>query len=161
MKTKLRIIITAVAALACVALLGGCASGQANDAKTQNRQYMSSVNSIMSDMEAPMKEFSQAVKDGEVLSLSSQLQSVDDCVERLKAVQAPDAMKDVNDKYVKGAEELQTALKLYVELYQDVKEPKSGSFNYGKYGDRLKDVKSHYDAGIKALEEADKAVAEA
>ncbi|MDO5335710.1 MAG: hypothetical protein Q4F23_06570 [Coriobacteriia bacterium] len=161
MNVKARIIAVLVAALACVALLGGCAADAKSDAQTQNRQYMSSVNSIMSDMDDSMKEFSTAVKDGEVLSLSSELSTVNKCVDRLKAIQAPEALKDVNSKYVNGAEELQTALKLYVELYEDVKAPKSGSFDYSKYGDRLSKVKEHYDAGIKALQEADEAVSKA
>lgn len=161
MKTKFRILLAIMAAVACLALLAGCSASQDDDPKTQNRQYMSSVNSIMSDMNQSMSDFSDAIKDGEVLSLSSQLSTVNDCVDKLKAIEAPDAMKDIHSKYVTGAEELQSALKLYVELYQDVKVPESGSFDFSKYSSRLSKIKEHYDAGVKALEEADEAVSNA
>lgn len=149
--------------LACALLLSGCASNaqQANDPQTLNRQYMANVNQIMDEIDAQMTEFSTIVKEGEVVSLSTQLAAINNSVDKLKALSVPDAMKDIQSDYLKGTEELQTAFAAYVDLYEDVKAPENGTFDFATYGDRLNDVKSHYEAGIQALESADQKAADA
>lgn len=149
--------------LACALMLSGCASNaqQANDPQTLNRQYMANVNQIMDEIDAQMTEFSTIVKEGEVVSLSTQLAAINNSVDKLKALSVPDAMKDIQSDYLKGTEELQTAFAAYVDLYEDVKAPENGTFDFATYGDRLNDVKSHYEAGIQALESADQKAANA
>ena len=149
--------------LACALMLSGCASNaqQANDPQTLNRQYMANVNQIMDEIDAQMTEFSTLVKEGEVVSLSTQLAAINNSVDKLKALSVPDAMKDIQSDYLKGTEELQTAFAAYVDLYEDVKAPENGTFDFATYGDRLNDVKSHYEAGIQALESADQKAADA
>ena len=157
MKTKARFLVVAAFCLACMASLVGCASSnEQTDAQTQNRQYMSSVNTIMETLNTNMDTFAKAVKDGEVVSLSAQLSSVDQCVSNLEGLSVPDAMGDIQSSYVSGAKELQTALSSYVQLYEDVKAPASGMApSTADYNSRLADIQSHYDAGIKALQDAD------
>lgn len=149
--------------LACALMLSGCASNaqQANDSQTLNRQYMANVNQIMDEIDAQMTEFSTIVKEGEVVSLSTQLAAINNSVDKLKALSVPDEMKDIQSDYLKGTEELQTAFAAYVDLYEDVKAPENGTFDFATYGDRLNDVKSHYEAGIQALESADQKAADA
>ena len=149
--------------LACALILSGCASNaqQANDPQTLNRQYMANVNQIMDEIDAQMTEFSTIVKEGEVVSLSTQLAAINNSVDKLKALSVPDAMKDIQSEYLKGTEELQTAFAAYVDLYEDVKAPENGTFDFATYGDRLNDVKSHYEAGIQALDSADQKAADA
>ena len=149
--------------LACALMLNGCASNaqQANDPQTLNRQYMANVNQIMDEIDAQMTEFSTIVKEGEVVSLSTQLAAINNSVDKLKALSVPDAMKDIQSDYLKGTEELQTAFAAYVDLYEDIKAPENGTFDFATYGDRLNDVKSHYEAGIQALESADQKAADA
>ena len=151
----------AAAALVCALLLSGCASNaqQANDPQTLNRQYMANVNQIMDESDAQMTEFSTIVK--EVVSLSTQLAAINNSVDKLKALSVPDEMKDIQSDYLKGTEELQTAFAAYVGLYENVKAPENGTFDFATYGDRLNDVKSHYEAGIQALESADQKAADA
>lgn len=153
----------AAVVLACALMLSGCASNaqQANDPQTLNRQYMANVNQIMDEIDAQMTEFSTIVKEGEVVSLSTQLAAINNSVDKLKALSVPDAMKDIQSDYLKGTEELQTAFAAYVDLYEDVKAPENGTFDFATYGDRLNDVKSHYEAGIQALESADQKAADA
>lgn len=149
--------------LASALILSGCASNaqQANDPQTLNRQYMANVNQIMDEIDAQMTEFSTIVKEGEVVSLSTQLAAINNSVDKLKALSVPDEMKDIQSDYLKGTEELQTAFAAYVDLYEDVKAPENGTFDFATYGDRLNDVKSHYEAGIQALESADQKAADA
>lgn len=149
--------------LACALMLSGCASNaqQANDPQTLNRQYMENVNQIMDEIDDQMTEFSTIVKEGEVVSLSTQLAAINNSVDKLKALSVPDEMKDIQSDYLKGTEELQTAFAAYVDLYEDVKAPENGTFDFATYGDRLNDVKSHYEAGIQALESADQKAADA
>ena len=153
----------AASVLACALMLSGCASNaqQANDPQTLNRQYMANVNQIMDEIDAQMTEFSTIVKEGEVVSLSTQLAAINNSVDKLKALSVPDEMKDIQSDYLKGTEELQTAFAAYVDLYEDVKAPENGTFDFATYGDRLNDVKSHYEAGIQALESADQKAADA
>ena len=136
--------------------MGCSASNEQTDAQTQNRQYMSSVNTIMETLNTNMDTFSKAVKDGEVVSLTAQLSSVDQCVSDLQGLTVPDAMGDIQSSYVNGAKELQTALSSYVQLYEDVKAPANGvAPSTSDYNSRMADIQSHYDAGIKALQDAD------
>ena len=157
MKTKARFLIVAAFCLACLSALVGCsASNEQTDAQTQNRQYMSSVNTIMETLNTNMDTFSKAVKDGEVVSLTAQLSSVDQCVSDLQGLTVPDAMGDIQSSYVNGAKELQTALSSYVQLYEDVKAPANGvAPSTSDYNSRMADIQSRYDAGIKALQDAD------
>ena len=156
MKTKARIILVALLAVTCLVALVGCSGNNAEqDAQTQNRKYMSSVNTIMDTLNTNMEEFATAVKDGEVVSLDAQLEAVNKCVDDLNALTPPDAMTDIHKSYVTGATEMQTALSDYVQLYEDVKAPESGSFDYSTYDSRIADIQSHYDAGIAAFQDAD------
>lgn len=156
MKAKARIIVVAMLCIACLGALVGCSGNTAEqDAQTQNRQYMSSVNTIMDTLNTNMEEFATAVKDGEVVSLDAQLEAVNTCVDDLNAITPPEAMADIHKSYVTGATEMQTALAAYVQLYEDVNAPQSGSFDYSTYDSRLADIQSHYDAGIAAFQDAD------
>ena len=156
MKAKARIIVVAMLCIACLGALVGCSGNTAEqDAQTQNRQYMSSVNTIMNTLNTNMEEFATAVKDGEVVSLDAQLEAVNTCVDDLNAITPPEAMTDIHKSYVTGATEMQTALAAYVQLYEDVNAPQSGSFDYSTYDSRLADIQSHYDAGIAAFQDAD------
>ncbi len=159
MKAKLRFLVIATLCVVCMGVLVGCVSdnGQ-SDAQTKNRQYMSSVNTIMETLDTNMESFVTAVKDDEVVSLSSQLSAVDQCVSDLEALEVPDAMDKIHSQYVDGAKELQTALASYVQLYEDVKAPQSGSYDYSDYESRMADIQSHYNAGIEALRDADSKV---
>lgn len=160
---KSRIILALTLCVTCLTLLVGCSSNsaQSDDPQTQNRQYMASVSQIMNDINTQMEDFSDAIKDGEIISLSSQLNTVSSKIDDLKALKVPDAMKDIHSSYVKGAEELKAALDGYVSLYQDIKAPASGSFDYSTYTSRLDEVQKHYDAGVEALKDADKKASEA
>lgn len=156
MKAKARIIVVAMLCIACLGALVGCSGNTAEqDVQTQNRQYMSSVNTIMDTLNTNMEEFATAVKDGEVVSLDAQLEAVNTCVDDLNAITPPEAMTDIHKSYVTGATEMQTALAAYVQLYEDVNAPQSGSFDYSTYDSRLADIQSHYDAGIAAFQDAD------
>ena len=156
MKAKARIIVVAMLCIAFLGALVGCSGNTAEqDAQTQNRQYMSSVNTIMDTLNTNMEEFATAVKDGEVVSLDAQLEAVNTCVDDLNAITPPEAMTDIHKSYVTGATEMQTALTAYVQLYEDVNAPQSGSFDYSTYDSRLADIQSHYDAGIAAFQDAD------
>ncbi len=159
MKAKLRFLVIAALCVVCMGVLAGCVSGNDQaDEQTKNRQYMSSVNTIMETLNTNMEQFSTAVKDNEVVSLSSQLSAVDKCVSDLEALEVPDAMGDIHSQYVNGTKELQTALASYVQLYEDVKAPQSGSYDYSDYDSRMADIQSHYSAGIQALQDADSKV---
>lgn len=162
--TSARIVAFASAlVLFCALLLSGCGSNdnQANDPQTLNRQYMANVNQIMEDIDAQMTEFSTIIKEGEVVSFSTQLANIDNSVDKLKALSVPDDMKDIQSEYLKGTEELRTAFASYVELYEDVKVPASGTFDFSKYGERLADIRAHYEAGIEALQNADQKASDA
>ncbi len=159
MKAKLRFLVIAALCVVCMGALVGCVSGNGQvDEQTKNRQYMSSVNTIMETLNTNMEQFATAVKDDEVVSLSSQLSAVDQCVSDLEALEVPDAMGDIQSQYVNGAKELQAALASYVQLYEDVKAPQSGSYDYSDYDSRIADIQSHYNAGIQALQDADSKV---
>lgn len=159
---KKRFLALIIMSFCMVALLVGCsASNPTQENQAQNRQYMSSVNQIMEQFDAQMADFASAVKDGEILSLTSQLSAVTTAVDSLKALDVPDDMKDIQDAYVNGVEELQTALQQYVQLYQEVELPPNGSFDFSTYADRLAEIQQHYSNGVASLQDADQKATDA
>lgn len=152
----------AILVMLSAALLVGCSGNNAaQENLAKNRQYMSSVNQIMDEFDSSMESFAASVKDGEVLALNAQLAAMNKAVDSLNALDVPSDMESIQDSYVKGTESLQKAMNLYVELYQDVKLPEHGTFDYATYNDRLAEVQQLYTDGKTQLEEADKKATEA
>ena len=113
----------AAAALVCALLLSGCASNaqQANDPQTLNRQYMANVNQIMDEIDAQMTEFSTIVKEGEVVSLGTQLAAINNSVDKLKALSVPDEMKDIQSDYLKGSKQLSQLMSISMKMLRHLK----------------------------------------
>ena len=69
-------------------------------------------------------------------------------------------LKDIHESYTEGAGKLREALDAYVALYADTKSAaQNSSFDQASYDQRLAEVQELYDAGVKALSEADEKAA--
>ena len=162
-KTASKIIALAAAcALACAALFG-CTTQTSTltDAQTANRSYMSQVNQKMEDLGDELTTFIDAVSRVDVVTMRTQVDTALKSIDELSAIEAPENLADIHTQYVEGANKLKSALDKYVTLYTDIEEAQSSAtFDWATYSDRIAEVQSLYDEGVKALEEADKAASE-
>lgn len=144
-------------ALACTALAACTASSPAaDDAQQGNRAYMSQVNSVMGTLGDNLGSFVDAVSRGDVVNMRTQADNAYKTLDSLAAIEAPENLADVKQKYVDGTSKLREALDAYITLYTEIE---SDSFDQSTYADRLAKVQSLYDEGVDLLKQADEAAA--
>lgn len=139
--------------------LGGCMAqnNTANTQQTENRQYMSQVNQTLEDLTNRLDSFNQAVSNNDLVGMKTQAESAFKAIDDLSALEAPDALKDVQTAYVDGCNDLKDALNLYIGLYTEIENAtEEEPFDYSTYDARLKEIQDKYDSGISKLEDGDK-----
>lgn len=139
--------------------LGGCMAqnNTVNTQQTENRQYMSKVNQSMEDLTNRLDSFNQAVSNNDLVGMKTQADNAFKAIDDLNALEAPEALKDIQTAYVDGCTDLKDALSLYVDLYTEIESAtEEEPFDYSTYDARLKEIQDKYDSGIDKLEEADK-----
>ena len=149
----------AIIGAALAMTLGGCMAqnNTANTQQTENRQYMSQVNQTLEDLTSRLDNFNQAVSNNDLVGMKTQAESAFKAIDDLNALEAPDALKDVQTAYVDGCNDLKDALNLYVDLYTEIENAtEEEPFDYSTYDSRLKEIQDKYDSGISKLEEGDK-----
>ena len=148
-----------VAALACC-MLAGCMNGGMNAATSEqqaNRAYMSQVNESMTKLQDSLKQFTDAVSRGDVVSMRTQADNAYKALDKLTALEAPDALADVQEKYQSGTDKLREALDSYITLYTEMN---GESFDMATYDKRVSDVQKLYDEGVDLMQEGDKLAAD-
>lgn len=160
-----RIVSFALAALCLAALLAlvGCASqgNPATEAQTANRQYMARVNQTMDDLAQRLEGFEEAVSRGDVVTMRTQADNALKTLDELAAIEAPEALKEVQQDYVDGCGLLKDALDGYIALYTEVASATDEHpFDYSTYDARIEEVQETYDQGIDKLEAGDALAAE-
>lgn len=156
----------ALAACACAlgaATLSGCmgatqAASEEEQAQAANRQYMSQVNQIMMDVDGALEDFSAAVQADDLVAMRSAFSEAGKSIDSLEALEAPEALAELQTGYAEGCAQLETALSGYVQLYTDI-ENAGGSIDEGAYASRLAEIQSAYDDGVSKLEAADQTAA--
>ncbi|MEG0322402.1 MAG: hypothetical protein RR547_14425 [Raoultibacter sp.] len=160
--TLIRIVTVALTGALCAVFLSGCMAnnGQATE-KNENREYMTQVNNAMNDLKTRLEGFDDAVSRNDLVAMRTQADSAFKALDTLGAIEAPEATKDIQTKYVDGTNDLKDALNLYIDLYTEIENAtEAAPFDYSTYDSRLKDIKDAYDSGISSLEEGDKLAAE-
>ncbi|HAM15968.1 MAG TPA: hypothetical protein DCP91_08965 [Eggerthellaceae bacterium] len=152
-----------MAACACVlaGVLAGCgpnAGTSATDEQQANRAYMSQVNEAMVQLDDQLDQFVDAVSRGDVVNMRTQADNAYKVLDSLADIEAPEAMKDIRDKYVDGTDKMRKALDAYIDLYAEVSRA-GESYDWSAYEKRVKEVQDLYDEGVKALKSADETVA--
>ncbi len=157
---KLPILLCAVAL--SVAMLAGCTQQQTSaeqQAQSDNRAYMSQVNQSMEELQTRLTSFTDAVSRKDVVAMRTQADNAFKILDSLSDQEAPDALKDVKEKYVSGCNSLKSALNDYITLYTDIESATDENpFDWGTYDQRLAAIKATYDQGISDLQSADETV---
>ncbi len=147
-------------------VLGGCtaamqnSSTQANDQQTANRQYMTQVNQKMESLSSRLDGFSDAVSRGDLVTMRTQADNAFKVIDDLSDIDVPSDLKDIQQEYVDGCNDLKAALNAYIDLYSDIENAtESQPFDYATYDERLKAIQDQYDAGIDKLKSGDEKAA--
>lgn len=155
--TKLSRVLCVVFAGAFVAAaLVGCAGAQSaeNDEQAKNRQYMASLNQGMDELAAKLDSFNDAVTRDDVVSMRTQAEKAFKEIDKIEALEAPEALVDVKEGYVEGCLMLESALGQYIDLYTQL-ESGAVTADSEEYANALADIQANYDAGIAKLEQTD------
>ena len=152
-----------VCALVVVAgVVAGCGQGASpvNAEQQANRAYMSQVNGIMDELGVELDSFVDAVSRGDVVNMRTQADNAYKTLDELNGLDVPEALSDIQNSYKDGTSKLREALDDYIDLYAEA--AASGSdLDRAAFDKRVKDIQSLYNEGVAALEEGDKAAAEA
>ena len=163
--TKLAAILSvACAGALAMGMLGGCASEattEEEEAQQANNEYMSSVNSIMEELDEELESFTDAVSRDDVVGMSTQADNAYEVLDELEELEAPEDLSEIHEDYLAGADSLEQALDAYVDLYTEIDAAEDDEdFDWSTYEDRLAEVQDLYDEGIAQFEAADTAAAE-
>lgn len=140
------------------AMMAGCtaATTAANTEQQANRAYMSQVNEVMEELGDGLDSFVDAVSRNDVVNMRTQAQNAYQALDKLEALEAPEELADIQEKYQEGTGKLREALDAYISLYTEMS---GNSFDWSTYDDRIAAVQSLYDEGVSALEEGDETAA--
>lgn len=142
--------------------LAGCAQQNTaqNEQQNENRQYMTQVNQEMEELNTRLTSFTDAVSRGDVVTMRTQADNAFKAIDDLAAIEAPEALKDVQSDYVDGCNGLKNALNSYITLYTEIESATDANpFDYSTYDSRLAEIQEAYNAGIDKLKAADDAAA--
>lgn len=158
-KKPIALIIAACAACLTFALIG-CAQPQldssAEETATSPSQYMTEMNRTVDLLKEDLDAFSEAVANEDISGMKAKAEVAFSVIDDLSELEAPEQLTDLKTKYVKGAQDLKTALSDYITLYEEVdNSTKADPFNFSSYDDRVAAIQRTYDSGIAKLEEAD------
>ena len=158
--------IAKIGGAACVmalmlALLAGCFGGaQAEDPNRPYRTYMSQVNEIMTELDEGLEGFTDAVSRNDIVGMERQLDQALKVLNKLDGLDVPSSMKDIHNSYIEATDTLEGALRDYVALYTEIDATAEGdSIDWSAYSKRIAQIQENYDAGVKALQDADAAAA--
>lgn len=158
---KTRKFLATLLVVLCVVLTGvlaGCASGNqassssSSDAASANRDYMSSANTIIEQLQDNLTDFSTAVSDDNLVAMRAAAKKAYQSIDDFKQLQPTDTLKPVHSEYVKGCDDLKDALEQYIDLFSDQKKSKLTDAQYQK---RLKKIQAKYDSGMDHLKAGD------
>lgn len=162
-KTKLvKVSIVLCTMALSVAMLAGCTQQQTSaeqQTQSDNRAYMSQVNQSMEELQTRLTSFTDAVSRKDVVTMRTQADNAFKVLDSLSDQEAPEALKDVKEKYVSGCVSLKSALNDYITLYTEIESATDEKpFDWSTYDQRLSDIKTVYDQGISDLQSADDTV---
>lgn len=157
MKKFLKVMSVACVAALCFVLMGCGANQVAEEANTasDNRAYMSSLNTSMDELSKELDTFNEAVAKSDLVSMRTSAQKVSQVIEDIRGYQVPDTLKDVSSKYLEGLDSLNSSLGAYVSLFEGIENGKTSNTSSA-----LAQIQTEYDKGIAALQEADKMATE-
>ncbi len=152
------------AAALCVALVSGCTSNAATSTLTEeqqaNRTYMADVNLTMESLGADLEKFNDSVARKDIVSMRVQADNAFKTLDRLSALTVPEALSDVHQSYVSGANSMKEALTAYINLYAEIESAsEQAPFDWSTYDQRVAAIQQRYDEGIAALKSGDEAAA--
>lgn len=164
--TRIGAVILAVA-LICSIVLTGCSQQLAQSATNEeesgptSRSFMAAMNEAADDLKEKMAAFTDAVAREDMVSMRVQSDAAFAVIDQMAAIEAPEELTELRQRYVDGCTQLKDVLTGYLDLYQEVDSSTYyDPFDYDAYPDRIAELQGRYDAAVQALEDADKAATE-
>ena len=158
-----RVLTALMAGVLMVAALAGCAQQDtaATEQQSQNRQYMTQVNQVMEDLQSRLTGFTDAVSRSDVVGMRTQADNAFKAIDDLGNLEVPDDLKDIQQEYVDGVNDLKDALNAYIDLYTEIDSSTDAQpFDWSTYNDRISQIQKQYDEGVGKLQSGDNKASE-
>ena len=158
-----RVLVALLAVCAMALALTSCMGSNSQQEKTPaqlNREYMSNVNRISAEAADQLANFGEAAEKGDVAAMRLAAADAAKSLDKIEALEAPDALKDVHSEYLAGVDDLSGALTDYVNLYAQLENAGDDEAAKQAVASQIADVKAKYDSGIEHLSKADSMVAD-
>lgn len=128
----------------------------AADERAANRDYLASVNRVISALTTDLERFSEAVSQRDVVGMNAQADSASRSIDELLRLEPPSGLVDVHTEHAKGCRELRDALDAYRALFAEIDAAtEARPFDFSTYEPRVSNIQKAYEKGISHLEKAD------
>lgn len=155
------------AAFTCCFVLTGCSQQLVpqpeaeEEAAPTSRTFMAQMNETADTLQEKMVAFTDAVARQDLVSMRVQADAAYAIIDEMSAIEAPDELKELQQKYVDGCTQLKDTLNGYMDLYTEIDSSTTRNpFDYDEYPDRMAQLQSQYDAAVQALQDADQSATE-
>lgn len=161
----LRRITAIICICACALTIFGCTmpqqqgSSEQVDSVAQNRQYMSALNQMSTELSERLAGFTDAVSRNDTVGMRTQADDAFQVISKMKEQDAPEDLVGLKDGYIEACESLESALDSYITLYEDVVSSEA-PFDQAAYAERIKQIQEEYDKAAAQLEETDQMATE-
>lgn len=145
----------------------GCSQQMVQQSATEeetgptSRTFMAQMNEAADTLQEKMDAFTDAASRQDLVSMKVQADAAAAVIDQMSAIEAPDELTDLRQKYVDGCTQLKDVLAGYLDLYTEIDSSTTRNpFDYDEYPDRLAQLQSQYDAAVQALKDADTSATE-
>jgi hypothetical protein len=141
-------------------LLGGCSSNflpadtqnQQKDPITQASDFAISLNSLSSEISQKADDYSKALGTGDTVNAKIAMNSINEALDKVQSLEAPDEIKEGCDKYKNACATLKDALNKVNDVVISSMENPSASVNNAS---SIASAQEAYDSAIKEVQDAD------
>ncbi|MDO5329181.1 MAG: hypothetical protein Q4E88_03685 [Coriobacteriia bacterium] len=157
MTKKIIAVIATCACAFCMFAFVGCGSTSDMMGVVQNSTpesyYLSSLNSLMSEINNSLDGFNDTVKNKDIDAMKKTLDATQNTIDKINKLDVPENCKDVQAKYLDGLNSMQKCFSDYIQVFTDQKE---GKITNEVLAQRVAEIQKSYNSAMNSLKEADK-----
>lgn len=120
-----------------------------------NKQYMAGVNTKANELSSELQDFSDYVSKSDVVNMKLSVDKACKVLDDIKAIDAPDQMKDIHSKYSDAVDSLKSSLSKYADVFASYAGDSSSKIIDNNAEQALKDVRDAYSTAVEKFKSAD------
>lgn len=126
-----------------------------------SRTFMAQMNDASEQLQEKMATFTDAVAREDLVSMRVSIDATQGTIDEMSGLEAPEELKELQQKYVDGCTQLKDVLQGYLDLYSEIEASTvRNPFDYDGYPERLAQLQASYDEAVQALQDADESASQ-